>query len=187
MSRKRRRTKGMGSVYTRKDGRVVGEYDVNGKTRYIYGKDEAEVANRVAEANKHRDAGIDSENMTVGGYIDRWLTAIRDTMRVGTWKQYEMIVRLHIKPTLGDTKLDRLNILQQVASILTRPRLDAPSAKQTGPLHRPYTCIMRCGSRPLKPAVTNPVLLPGETGCGTLASSGAVHPCHHPQGAQGCG
>ncbi len=26
---KRRRTKGTGSVYTRKDGRVVGEYEVN--------------------------------------------------------------------------------------------------------------------------------------------------------------
>jgi len=28
---KRRRTKGTGSIYTRKDGRIVGEYEVNGK------------------------------------------------------------------------------------------------------------------------------------------------------------
>src|SRR5215217_6235190 len=109
MSKRRRRTKGTGSVYTRKDGRVVREYEVNGRTPYIYGRDEGEVANRVAEAVKHRDAGIDSENMTVGGYLDKWLTAIKDTIRVGTWKQYEMIVRLHIKPTLGSTKLDKLN------------------------------------------------------------------------------
>jgi len=123
MSKKRRRTKGTGSVYTRKDGRVVGEYDVNGKTHYIYGRDEAEVADRVAEAIKNRDAGIDSENMTVGGYLDRWLTAIRDTVRLGTWKQYEMLVRLHIKPTLGDTKLDKLNALRIQA--FYRERLDA--------------------------------------------------------------
>ena len=71
MSKERRRTKGSGSVYTRKDGRVVGEYDVNGRTRYIYGKDETEVADRVAEAMKNRDAGIDSENMAVDGYLDR--------------------------------------------------------------------------------------------------------------------
>jgi hypothetical protein len=32
---KRRRMKGTGSVFTRKDGRVVGEYEVNGKTKYI--------------------------------------------------------------------------------------------------------------------------------------------------------
>jgi hypothetical protein len=32
----KRRTKGDGSVYTRKDGRVVGEWtDANGRTRYI--------------------------------------------------------------------------------------------------------------------------------------------------------
>jgi hypothetical protein len=30
---KRRRTKGTGSIYTRKDGRVVGEYEVNGKLK----------------------------------------------------------------------------------------------------------------------------------------------------------
>jgi len=123
MSKKRRRIKGSGSVYTRKDGRVVGQYEVNGKTRYIYGRDETQVAERVAEAIKNRDAGIDSENMTVGGYLDKWLTAIRDTVRIGTWKQYEIIVRLHIKPTLGGTKLDKLNALQ--IQSFYRERLDA--------------------------------------------------------------
>jgi hypothetical protein len=112
MNKKRRRNKGSGSVYTRKDGRVVGEYEVNGKSRYIYGRDEKQVADKVAEAIKNRDAGIDSENMTVGSYLDKWLTAIKDTVRVGTWKQYEMIVRLHIKPTLGGVRLEKLNALQ---------------------------------------------------------------------------
>ncbi len=123
MSRKRRRTKGSGSVYTLKDGRAVGQYEVNGKTRYIYGRDETDVADRVAEAIKNRDAGIDSENMTVGGFLDRWLVAIKDTIRIGTWKQYEMIVRLHIKPTLGRVRLDKLNALQ--IQSFYRDRLDA--------------------------------------------------------------
>ena len=48
-------------MYTRKDGRVVGEYEVNGKIKYIYGRDEAEVAHRVAKAIQERDAGFDSE------------------------------------------------------------------------------------------------------------------------------
>jgi integrase len=122
LSRKRRRTKGSGSVYTRKDGRVVGQYEVNGKTRYIYGRDEKQVAKRVAEAIKNRESGIDSENMTVGGYLDRWLVAIKDTIRTGSWKQYEMIVRLHIKPTLGKVRLDKLNALQ--IQSFYRERLD---------------------------------------------------------------
>lgn len=123
MSSRRRRTKGTGSVYTRKDGRVVVQYEVNGKTRYIYGRDEKQVADKVAEAIRNRDAGIDSENMTVGGYLDKWLTAIKDTVRIGTWKQYEMIVRIHIKPTLGTVKLDKLNALQ--VQSFYRERLDA--------------------------------------------------------------
>jgi integrase len=123
MSNKRRRIKGIGSVYTRKDGRVVGQYEINGKTRYIYGRDEKQVADRVAEAIKNRDSGINSENMTVGGYLDKWLTTIKDTVRIGTWKQYEMIVRLHIKPTLGGVKLDKLNALQ--VQSFYRERLDA--------------------------------------------------------------
>jgi integrase len=123
MSKKRRRIKGSGSVYTRKDGRVVGQYEVDGEIRYIYGRDEKQVADRVAEAIKNRDSGIDSEKMTVGSYLDRWLTAIQDTVRIGTWKQYEMIIRLHIKPPPGGVKLDKLNALQ--IQSFYRERLDA--------------------------------------------------------------
>jgi hypothetical protein len=46
--------KGTGSVYTRKDGRVVGEYEVNGKTKYIYGRDEDTVKEKLAEAIRNR-------------------------------------------------------------------------------------------------------------------------------------
>jgi ribosomal protein L24E len=41
---KPRRPKGSGSIYIRKDGRVVGEYEANGKKRYVYGKTKKEVA-----------------------------------------------------------------------------------------------------------------------------------------------
>src|SRR3954447_4511796 len=38
--------------------------------------------------------------------------------------------------------------------MLTCPLFDAPWADQTGPTSSPQMCIMRCGSCPLKPAVT---------------------------------
>jgi len=91
---------------------VVGEYDVNGKTKYIYGHDEGTVKEKVAEAIKNRDAGFDAENLSTAEYLDRWLKAIRGTMRVGSWKQYEMISRVHIKPALGRAKVEKLNALQ---------------------------------------------------------------------------
>ena len=45
----KRRSKGEGRVYRRKDGRVVGEYeDANGKRRYISGETKPEVRKKFA-------------------------------------------------------------------------------------------------------------------------------------------
>ena len=65
----KRRGKGEGSVYRRKDGRRVGEYeDANGKRRYVSGKTKAEVRAKLRKLLADRDEGIayDSENLTVG-------------------------------------------------------------------------------------------------------------------------
>jgi len=62
--------------------------------------------------------------------------------------------------------------LQQVASILTCPRFDAPWADQTGSTSSPHMRIMRYGSCPLKPAVCGGVL---HTVCG-VGADGEGHP-----------
>jgi integrase len=111
----KRRVKGEGSVYRRKDGRCMGEFvDANGKKRYVSGKTKPEVRQKLRKLLEERDAGIayDSEGLTVERYMDRWLESIQDKVRPGTYKPYEAIVRLHIKPTLGSTKLDKLTALQ---------------------------------------------------------------------------
>src|SRR5215213_11718349 len=112
---KKRRDKGEGSVYRRKDGRCVGEYeDANGKRRYISGKTKAEVRAKLRKLLADRDEGIayDSENLTVGAYLVRWLEAIKGSVRDRTWERHEQVVRLHLKPAIGGVKLDRLNALQ---------------------------------------------------------------------------
>ena len=124
----KKRANGEGSVFRRADGRVVGVYeDANGRTRYITSKTmtKAEMRTAVRKKLDDRDKGIayDSENLTVERYMDRWLESIRDKVRPGTFKPYEAIVRLHIKPTLGTTKLDKLNALQ--LERLYRQKLDA--------------------------------------------------------------
>jgi len=124
----KRRAKGEGSVFTRKDGRVVGEWDdANGKTRYITSKTmtKREMSKAVRKKLQDRDEGIaaHSEGLTVEKYMDRWLEAIRGNVSPGTFKPYEAIVRLHIKPTLGTTKLDKLNAMQ--LEKLYRQKLDA--------------------------------------------------------------
>ena len=114
----KRRPKGEGSVYRRKDGRVVGEYeDANGRTRYITSKamTKAEMKARVRKALDDRDNGIayDSENLTVERYLlEHWLASIHGKVRPGTFRPYEAIVRLHVNPTLGKTKLEKLTAIQ---------------------------------------------------------------------------
>jgi integrase len=131
---KRRRTKGTGSIYTRKDRRVVGEYEVNGKVKYIYGRDEGIVREKLAEAIKYRDAGFDAKNLTTADYLDRWMAAIKGTVRAGTWVQYEQITRLHLKPTIGAAKLDKLNALR--IQQMYRSKLDAGlSARRVQYIH----------------------------------------------------
>jgi integrase len=112
---KKRRDKGEGSVYRRTDGRCVGEYeDANGKRRYVSGKTKAEVRAKLRKLLADRDEGFayDSENLTVGNYLDKWLDALEGSVRARTWRRHEEVVRLHLKPTLGGTKLDKLNALQ---------------------------------------------------------------------------
>ena len=111
----RKRGNGEGSVYRRGDGRVVGEYkDANGKRRYVSGKTKAEVLRKLRQLLADRDGGIayDSENLMVGAYLDRWLRAMRGSVRQRTWERHEQVVRLHLRPTLGNVRLDRLNAMQ---------------------------------------------------------------------------
>ncbi len=111
----KRRAKGDGSVYERKDGRFVGEYeDANGKRRYLSGKSKADVRAKIRKALADKEEGIvpGPATLTVNTYMDRWLSTVKDTVRPGTFKPYEAITRLHVKPKLGATKLEKLTALQ---------------------------------------------------------------------------
>jgi integrase len=110
----KRRVKGEGSVYQRRNGRYVGEYeDANGKRRYVSGKGKGDVSAKLRKALADREAGIALvESLTVGAFMDQWLGIVKDTVRLNSFKPYEAITRLHIKTTLGRTKLEKLTALQ---------------------------------------------------------------------------
>jgi integrase len=110
----RRRGRGEGSIYRRKGGRWVGEYEVGGKRRYVYGKTRKEVASKMTKAVADGNEGLifDSDHLTVAQYLDRCLDSIRDTVRESTWVRHEINVRVHLKPTLGRVRLGKLDPLQ---------------------------------------------------------------------------
>ena len=88
-----RRGNGEGSVYRRKDGLWVGQYRIQtpsgAKTKYIYSKNRKHAAAKLVKAIADRDSGFvfDSESLTVGQYLNRWLDAIWGTVRERTWRQ----------------------------------------------------------------------------------------------------
>src|SRR3954447_15418520 len=100
-----RRGNGEGSITQRNDGRWMGRYTVhttNGpKQKAIYGKTRAEVAEKLTKAMAKRDDGLvyDTGNLTVGEYLERWLSdSVRDTVRQRTYEGYAHMVERHIAP-----------------------------------------------------------------------------------------
>ncbi len=131
----KKRGNGEGSVYRRKDGLGVGQYVIKTpdgtKTKYIYSKSRKEAAAKLTKAIADRDSGLvfDSGSLTVEEYLIRWLNAVRGTVRERTWKRSEEIVRIHLVPSLGKTRLDRMNALQLQS--LYRSKLDSGLSVRT--------------------------------------------------------
>src|SRR5829696_6636350 len=127
----KRRGRGEGSIYRRKDGSWVAQYTVGDKRRYIYGKTSKDVAARLNKAIAERDFGIvyDSESLKVADYLDTWLDSIRDTLREMTWRRHEEISRLHLKPTLGSVRQDKMNAFG--VQSLYRSKLDSGLSPRT--------------------------------------------------------
>jgi integrase len=110
-----RRGNGEGSITKRKDGRWMARYiletSTGPKRKAVYGKTRKEAFDKLTEAQAARNSGaltFDAEELTVGKYLDRWLESTRDSVKPVSWENYARTVRLHLKPTLGNTKLAKL-------------------------------------------------------------------------------
>jgi hypothetical protein len=99
-----------GSVFQRKDGRYCAKYeDATGKTRYLYRKSKSAAKAALREALKDRDEGIVPETKkTVAALLGEWLEGTRDTVSRRTWVGRECMVRVHLKPSIGNKRLAKL-------------------------------------------------------------------------------
>ncbi len=113
MSKKRGNSEG--SIYKTKSGLWRASYTVHTaagvKRRYLSGKTRAEVSEKLTKAMADRDGGLvfDAGTLTVGEYLDRWLTdSVRDTVRQSTYASYGRMVKNHLKPGIGGVRLSKL-------------------------------------------------------------------------------
>lgn len=103
------------NIYKRKDGRWEGRYKngytSEGRTKYssIYGKSYSAVREQLEKKRAETHSGADcSCKCTVGEIIDKWLSDVRNKVKVSTFANYTMKIKKHILPRFAGVKYDRL-------------------------------------------------------------------------------
>jgi integrase len=80
---------------------------------YVYGRTREETHQRLVEEQSKAARGIPvpAQSWKLGPYLDYWLEhVIKPTRRPATYALYEMIVRVHLAPALGNYELKRLSV-----------------------------------------------------------------------------
>ena len=146
---KRRRTRGNGEGGIREDkarGRWVAHVTVGWeevpdgdggvtrrqKRKYVVGKTKREVAERLRNLQGLNDAGVPvpDQQMTVGTMLDLWVKdVLPGTVAKATEGQYQDVVRLYIKPRLGQKKLRDLTPTDVTRMLrdMEKPTADRPN------------------------------------------------------------
>ena len=106
-----------GKKYVYYQARYTSGYDPGtGKQiqRSICGKSKKEVMQKLRQVTTDIDSGTYTEpcDLTVGEWLDTWLTTYLQNVKPRTIESYEMNIRLHLKPGLGAVKLQVLNAPQ---------------------------------------------------------------------------
>ena len=117
----KRRANGEGSLRKRKDGRWEGRYTagtdpVTGKAiiKNVLGKTQAEVKEKLKKAiAESGELDIKRSGMyTVGEWMDLWYEVYaKPRIRESTAVYYKMFIDTHIRPKLGDIKLNQLQTM----------------------------------------------------------------------------
>ncbi|MEK6322195.1 MAG: tyrosine-type recombinase/integrase [Acidobacteriota bacterium] len=123
----KRRGHNEGSIFQRKDGRWASDIALgyeNGKRKRqtLYGSTRKEVHEKLTECLHKKQQGevIPTGKQTVGEFLGEWLAdCVKPSLRPRSYGSYEEMVRLHIKPALGEVRLTKLTG-QRVQSFLNQ-------------------------------------------------------------------
>lgn len=137
-----KRANGEGSIYKRADGRWTARLSLpGGKRKDYFGKTRQDVAAKLTVAAKQVQDGLPivGERQTVGQFLTSWLESTKPALRDRTHSTYEILLRLHVVPFIGQHRLARLTP-QQVQKLygdrLTAGLSPASVRKVHAVLHR---------------------------------------------------
>ncbi len=132
-----KRGNGEGSITRhKKSGKWMARYTVETPTgpkrRTVYAGTRKEAGEKLAKALANKADGIvvDDKNLSIGEYLDRWLSdAVRGTIRESTFSRDKYLVTNNIKPSIGRVKLKNINALHLQS--LYRERQDSGLSAST--------------------------------------------------------
>lgn len=107
----KRRSNHEGSIFQEKTGLWVAEVYVNGKKTRKRSKSQKVVREWLLVQRESIQKGlwIEDNKITVGQFLDRYYNDVAvHTLRPKTLVSYESIIRLHLKPDIGDVRLSQL-------------------------------------------------------------------------------
>ncbi len=107
-----KKANGEGSIYQRKEDKkwVASVTLDSGKRKVFYGKTRKEAHEKLQKALQEQKQGklVATQSQTVEQYLAYWLMIHKKNVRPRTHERYEEIVPLHLVPTLGKVRLDKL-------------------------------------------------------------------------------
>lgn len=111
MPRGKRRARGEGSVFQRKDGRWVVQIELgDGKRKQYYVKTQKEGIKKLREAQNELEKGIlaTGPQQKLKDYMEDWIDNVhKDKLRISTYVKYKKLIK-YIVADLGETWLQKL-------------------------------------------------------------------------------
>jgi integrase len=114
-------------------------YDDKGKRRRrtIYGSTKAEVLEKLRQLQNDASNGVlpEVQHLTVAQFLHRWLNnTTKPKVSPTTFNRYEQHVRLHINPSIGGVRLNRLTALhvEQLYADMERNKATASERQKVG-------------------------------------------------------
>ena len=103
----KKRANGEGSIRKRNSGIWEGRVTIDGVSKSIYGKTQADVRLKLTEIRNDLDNDdyIDPTDTTVKEWFELWQEQYLEDVKQSTADRYKSCIRIHIIPAFGDTRL----------------------------------------------------------------------------------
>ena len=154
----KKRANGEGNIRKREGvGWEARFYDDKGKRHSVYGKTQTEVRKKLAEALSMVGVhdGNEGDDLTVGQWLVIWQRDFLGNVKPGTAINYEMTLRVHVIPALGEIPLIDLKT-PPIQRLYNKKLLEGLSPKSIknlhGCLHKALDIAVKIGYIPKNPS-----------------------------------